>query len=218
MAALLGEVGRGEVAGDAARRQGKADGRPRRAHPLAALAHRLVGQADDGEGRQARPHRHLDVDFQHFHALEGDGMDVRDHAGARSPLAAHSAAAATIAGGAAAGNRIRTWSIPGQSVTAGGGAVEQQRRAGAVDDIARGGVDDRPRHLGPAIEVVERRRTERPRHAALPVELVEGGVAEGPGGARAAVIAGMEDGASRRPRGAAGPGRSRRGQHGECKR
>ena len=57
VAALLGEVGRREVDGDALRRQRKAQRAEGRAHALAAFADRLVGQADHGEGEHcpARP-------------------------------------------------------------------------------------------------------------------------------------------------------------------
>jgi hypothetical protein len=50
MAPFLGEVSGGEIDGDALRRQREADGVQRAAHPLAALGHGLVGEADDGEG------------------------------------------------------------------------------------------------------------------------------------------------------------------------
>ena len=52
MAAFLGQVGGRQIDGDAPRRQREARGDQRRAHPLARLGHRLVRQADDGEGRQ----------------------------------------------------------------------------------------------------------------------------------------------------------------------
>ena len=52
MAAFLEQVGRREVDGDAPGRQRQAQRVERRAHPLARFADRLVGQADDGEGRQ----------------------------------------------------------------------------------------------------------------------------------------------------------------------
>ena len=79
MAALLEQVGRRQVDGDALVRQRQAERRQRRAHALAPFAHRLVGQADDVEARLARGHLHLHVDFEHLDALERDGGDARDH-------------------------------------------------------------------------------------------------------------------------------------------
>lgn len=55
MAPFLGQIGRSEVDGDAFRREREPDGVQRAAHPFAALGHRLVGQADNGEVGQARP-------------------------------------------------------------------------------------------------------------------------------------------------------------------
>ena len=49
------------------------------AHALAAFAHRLVGEADHGEGRHAGPDLHLHVHFLAIDALEGDGLDPRYH-------------------------------------------------------------------------------------------------------------------------------------------
>ena len=49
VAALLGQVGGREVDRDVLEGQAEADGVQRVAHALAALRHRLVGQADDGE-------------------------------------------------------------------------------------------------------------------------------------------------------------------------
>jgi hypothetical protein len=81
VAAFLLQVGGGEVHGDALQRQRQAEGGQRRAHPLAALAHRLVGQPDDGEGRHAAAHLHLDVDVEHLDPGEGDCGDAGDHGG-----------------------------------------------------------------------------------------------------------------------------------------
>ena len=53
VAALLRHVGRREVDRDALGRKGEARGDQRRAHPLARFAHRLVAEADDGEGDRA---------------------------------------------------------------------------------------------------------------------------------------------------------------------
>ena len=49
MRAFLGQVGRGEVDGDALCRQREPGGDERRAHPLARFGDRLVGQPDDHE-------------------------------------------------------------------------------------------------------------------------------------------------------------------------
>ena len=54
----------------------QADRAQGRADPLAAFRHRLVGQTDDGEGRQAGTHLHLDLDLDRVDALEGDGLHV----------------------------------------------------------------------------------------------------------------------------------------------
>ena len=51
----------------------------RRPHPLPALAHRLVGQADHGEGELARRHQHLHVDRQDVDALESDRPNLCLH-------------------------------------------------------------------------------------------------------------------------------------------
>ena len=80
VAALLGEVGRREVDGDALRRQGKAKRAEGGAHALAAFADRLVGQADHDEGELARRHQDLDVDRQHVDALESHGAHLCLHA------------------------------------------------------------------------------------------------------------------------------------------
>ena len=79
VAAFLGQVGRREIDGDAARRQREPRGDQRRAHPLARFGNRLVGQADDGEGRHARRDLHLDVDGPDFDALERNRGDALDH-------------------------------------------------------------------------------------------------------------------------------------------
>ena len=52
----------------------------RAAHALAAFGDGLVGKADNGEGRHARPDLHLDVDGAGFDALERDRRDPREHA------------------------------------------------------------------------------------------------------------------------------------------
>ena len=79
VAAFLGQVGRREIDGDALWRQREADGVQRAAHPLAALGHGLVGEADNGEGGEPRPDLHLHIDGTRLDALEGDGGDPREH-------------------------------------------------------------------------------------------------------------------------------------------
>ena len=49
------------------------------ARPDASLAHRLVGQADDGEGGQTGRDLHLHVDGAGLDALERHGGYVLDH-------------------------------------------------------------------------------------------------------------------------------------------
>ena len=85
MAALLGQVGGREIDGDAAGRQRQPGGDQRRAHALLGLRHRLVGQADDVEGRQAGRHLHLHVDGAGLDALERHGGDPLDHAATPQP-------------------------------------------------------------------------------------------------------------------------------------
>ena len=79
VAAFLGQVGGREIDGDAARRQREPGGDQRAAHPLARLGHRLVGEADDVEGRQSGRDLHLHVDRARLDALERDRGDPLDH-------------------------------------------------------------------------------------------------------------------------------------------
>ena len=76
VAALLGQVGRREVDDDPARRQRQAAGVERRLYPVAALRHRLVGQADDAEIGLTRRDLHLDIDRHRLDALKRNGRDV----------------------------------------------------------------------------------------------------------------------------------------------
>ena len=85
MAFLLENVGRREVDGNALGRQRQADGDERGAHALARFGDRLVGQANDGEGRQPGRGLHLDIDVKHLDALKRDGTYVRNHASPLSP-------------------------------------------------------------------------------------------------------------------------------------
>ncbi len=80
MAAFLRQVGRREIDRDPARRQRQPRGDQRRAHPLARLGHRLVGQADDRKSRQARRDLHLHVDRAGLDPLKGYGRNPLNHA------------------------------------------------------------------------------------------------------------------------------------------
>ena len=86
VAAFLRQVGGREIDGDAARRQRQAGGDQRRAHALARFGHRLVGQADDVEGRQAGRDLHLHVDGAGLDALERHRGDALDHGDAPNPI------------------------------------------------------------------------------------------------------------------------------------
>lgn len=79
VAAFLLHVGRREVHRDPFRRQAEAERAQGRPHPLAALADRLVGKADDREGRQPVRHGDLDVDSERLDALKGNGIYMGRH-------------------------------------------------------------------------------------------------------------------------------------------
>ena len=80
MAALLGQIGGRKIDRDVLGWQRKTRGDQRSAHPLAALSHRLVGQAHDIEPRQARRNLHLHVDRHGLDAQKGHSGDARCHA------------------------------------------------------------------------------------------------------------------------------------------
>jgi len=80
MTALLGQVRRGEVDGDALVRQGEAGRDQGRLDPLPAFAHRLVRQADNKKPGCARSDMDLDIDRNGFDAAKGDCGDATDHA------------------------------------------------------------------------------------------------------------------------------------------
>ena len=65
--------------------QAEAHGVQRVAHPLAALGHGLVGQADDGEHVLAAGDAHLHLDGPGLDADEGDRGDLPVHAFPRPP-------------------------------------------------------------------------------------------------------------------------------------
>ncbi|KPF64605.1 hypothetical protein IP69_18185 [Bosea sp. AAP35] len=79
MAALLGQIGWGEVDGDALGRQRQARGDQRGADALLALAHRLVGQPDQNERDAAGRNLDLDIDGARLDALERHRCDPRHH-------------------------------------------------------------------------------------------------------------------------------------------
>ncbi len=80
VAAFLGQVGGREVDdGEALARKGEADGMQRGPHPLAAFAHRLVGQADHGESRLPAGELRLAIDENPLHPLEGNRCNPRCH-------------------------------------------------------------------------------------------------------------------------------------------
>ena len=80
MAAFLRQIGGREIDGDPPRRQRQPRGDQRRAHPLARLGHRLVGQADDRKRRQAGRDLHLHVDRAGLDPLKGYGRNALNHA------------------------------------------------------------------------------------------------------------------------------------------
>ena len=80
MAALLRQVGWREIDRDSPRRQRQTRGDQRRANPFAGLGDRLVGQSDDGEGRQAGRDLHLHVDGAGFDPLKGYRGNPLNHA------------------------------------------------------------------------------------------------------------------------------------------
>ncbi len=79
MAALLGQVCRGEVHDDALGRHGEAERGQRGAHPLAALGHRLVTKADNVEGGLATGQLHLHIHRLRLNALERECRDPANH-------------------------------------------------------------------------------------------------------------------------------------------
>jgi len=80
MAAFLRQIGGREVDRDSPRRQRETRGDQCRPHPLARLRHRLVGQADDGESRQARRDLDLHIDRAGLDPLKRHRGNALDHA------------------------------------------------------------------------------------------------------------------------------------------
>ena len=87
VAALLGQVGGGQVDHDALARQGQAEPGEGPANALAALAHGLVPQADDHRAGLAAGELDLDLDAPSLDAFERDRDDSRDHRGPPFPIA-----------------------------------------------------------------------------------------------------------------------------------
>ena len=84
MAALLGQVGGGQIGDDPPRGQGQTDPGEGAAHPLAAFSHRLVRQADDVEHRLLILADQLDLDVHapRLDPVKSDRNDSRDHGSA----------------------------------------------------------------------------------------------------------------------------------------
>ena len=78
VAALLGQVGGRQIDRDALGRQAEPERPERAAHPLAQFGDRLVGQADEGERRQAGADLHLHVDVLDVDPGERDGAHAGD--------------------------------------------------------------------------------------------------------------------------------------------
>ncbi len=79
MAALLGQICRGEIDGDAPSRERQTRGDQCGPHPLPRLGNGLVRQANDIECGKAGRDLDLDIDRAGFDTLEGDGCDPLDH-------------------------------------------------------------------------------------------------------------------------------------------
>jgi hypothetical protein len=95
MAAFFREIGRGQIDGDALRRQGQPNGVQRPAHALAALGHRLVGEADNSEGGNTRADLDLDIHGAGLDAFKGNRGDPREHT--KTPVSAAFTLAKTAA-------------------------------------------------------------------------------------------------------------------------
>ncbi len=75
----FGQIGGGEVHGDAAGRHREAHGGEGGADPFAGLGDRLVGKAHEIEGGQARDDGALDLDEAGLDALECHRVGACDH-------------------------------------------------------------------------------------------------------------------------------------------
>ena len=79
MTALLGQIRRRKIYGNAFIRQCQPHGRQCRTHTLAAFGHGLVGQANNGESVMARRQMHLNVDRDRVNAEKSDRLDMCNH-------------------------------------------------------------------------------------------------------------------------------------------
>ena len=83
--AAFPEVGRGEVDGDGPRRDREARVAQGGPDAIARLAHSGVGEADDGESRQAVGRVDLDVEHARLDAERGGGMNPGEHETSSGP-------------------------------------------------------------------------------------------------------------------------------------
>jgi hypothetical protein len=79
VAAFLQHIGRRQIDRDPLWRQGEAKRIQRRAHPFARFGDRLVGQADDGKGRQPGSDRHLGFDLDDLDPVKRHRANLRGH-------------------------------------------------------------------------------------------------------------------------------------------
>lgn len=86
VAPFLGQVGRSKVDRDPLGGQREPGCDQRRPHPLTALGHGLVRQADEDEGDAAGRHLHLNIDSAGLDALERHRRDPRHHSPDPVPL------------------------------------------------------------------------------------------------------------------------------------
>jgi hypothetical protein len=84
MRAFLGKIGGRQIDRDPLRRQRQAERVQRRPDAFARFRDGLVGEADDGEVRQARGGRLLHVDGKHLDPLKSDALHPPDHRGPRN--------------------------------------------------------------------------------------------------------------------------------------
>lgn len=78
MRSFLGQIGRRQIRDDALGRQRQADRAQRAAHALAAFRHRLVGEPDHDEGRQAGRDLDLHLDRARLQPKKGNRRNQRD--------------------------------------------------------------------------------------------------------------------------------------------
>ena len=135
--AHLAQVGRREVDGDARGRVVQAAVPDRALHPVAALAHRGIRQADHGEHRQAVRHVHLDEHDLRVNADDGCTAKASQHGRSRCK--------------AVAGGTRRAW--------------DARRRSSGRDHGVRGWRVAREREVGAITAYRERRGSGEIHHA-----------------------------------------------------